>query len=351
MATAASFEVAWAVCAALSVAGAAAFVAAGRRELHVPQVHRRVSRLVSLAVAPDPIPGLAEALEAAGGELVEPASAEAIVWTSPGQPDRLAALLEPRHRWVALVIAGVERWLAAGVVDDSRVWTCARGVYADGVAEHALALVLAAARRLPACARAESWRQLDTERLRGERVTILGAGAIGGRLAVLLAPLGARLFAVTRHGAPLPGFERTYPSSALREALSGVRYLVVTARADGRDARHSRRRSARRARPTRGPSSTLRAGSWSTPRRSRSASATAGSARRSSTSPHPEPLPDGHPLWSLDNVLVTPHVANPNAGNPWDSHLPELVEHLADNVRAFADDRPLAGTIDVAAGY
>ena len=70
-----------------------------------------MSRLVSLAVAPDPIPGLAEALEAAGAELVEPASAEAIVWTSPGQPDRLAALLEERHRWVALVIAGIVAYL------------------------------------------------------------------------------------------------------------------------------------------------------------------------------------------------------------------------------------------------
>ena len=309
-----------------------------------------MSRLVSLAVAPDPIPGLAEALEAAGGELVEPASAEAIVWTSPGQPDRLAALLEPRHRWVALVIAGVERWLAAGLVDDSRVWTCARGVYADGVAEHALALVLAAARRLPACARAESWRQLDTERLRGETVTILGAGAIGGRLAGLLAPLGARLVAVTRHGAPLPGFERTYPSSALREALAGVRYLVVTAAltdatrgiVDGAvlDALGPRGVLVNVARgelvDTEALVERLRDGRL-------------GAALLDVTDP--EPLPDGHPLWSLDNVLVTPHVANPNAGNPWDSHLPELLEHLADNVRAFADDRPLAGTIDVAAGY
>jgi D-3-phosphoglycerate dehydrogenase len=309
-----------------------------------------VSRLVSLAVAPDPIPGLAEALEAAGAELVEPASAEAIVWTSPGQPDRLAALLEPRHRWVALVIAGVERWLAAGVVDDSRVWTCARGVYADGVAEHALALVLAAARRLPACARAESWRQLDTERLRGETVTILGAGAIGGRLAGLLAPLGARLVAVTRHGAPLPGFERTYPSSALREALSGVRYLVVTAALT--DATRGIVDGA--VLDTLGPRGVLvnvaRGELVDTEALvERLRDGRLGAALLDVTDP--EPLPDGHPLWSLDNVLVTPHVANPNAGNPWDSHLPELLEHLADNVRAFADDRPLAGTIDVAAGY
>ena len=309
-----------------------------------------MSRPVALAVAPEPIPGLAEALAAAGAELVEPASAEAIVWTSPGQPERLAALLEPRHRWVALVIAGVERWLAAGVVDDARTWTCARGVYADGVAEHALALVLAAARRLPAYARAATWRQLDTERLRGETVTILGAGAIGCRLAGLLAPLGVRLVAVTRHGAPLEGFERTYPVSALDEALVGARYLVVTAAltdatrgiVDGTvlDALGPRGVLVNVARGELVETDALV---------ERLGDGRLGAALLDVTDP--EPLPDGHPLWRLADVLITPHVANPNAGNPWDSHLPELLEHLAHNVRAFADDRPLAGVIDLAAGY
>ena len=309
-----------------------------------------MSRPVSLAVAPESIPGLAEALAAAGAELVEPASAEAIVWTSPGQPERLAALLEPHHRWVALVIAGVERWLAAGVVDGARTWTCARGVYADGVAEHALALVLAAARRLPAYARAATWRQVDTERLRGETVTILGAGAIGCRLAGLLAPLGVRLVAVTRHGAPLEGFERTYPSSALHESLVGARYLVVTAAltdatrgiVDGTvlDALGPRGVLVNVARGELVETDELV---------ERLGDGRLGAALLDVTDP--EPLPDGHPLWRLANVLLTPHVANPNAGNPWDSHLHELLEHLAHNVRAFADDRPLAGVIDLAAGY
>lgn len=307
-------------------------------------------RPVPLAVAPDLLPGMADALEAAGAELVEPEAAEAIVWTSPAQPDRLGALLEPRHRWVALVIAGVERWLASGVVDAERTWTCARGVYADGVAEHALALVLASARRLPAYARAETWRQLDTERLRGETVTILGAGAIGTRLAELLRPLGVRLVAVTRHGDPLPDFERTYPSSALGEALPGARYLVVTAAltaetrgiVDGAvlDALGPRGVLVNVARGELVDTDALV---------ERLSDGRLGAALLDVTDP--EPLPDGHPLWALDNVLITPHVANPNAGNPWDSHLAELLDHLAGNVRAFADGHPLSGRIDLEAGY
>lgn len=306
--------------------------------------------MTAVAVAPDLLPGMAEALEAAGATLVDPADADAIVWTSPGQPDRLAELLEPRHRWVALVIAGVERWLASGVVDDARTWTCARGVYADGVAEHALALVLAAARRLPAYARADTWKQLETERLRGETVTVLGAGAIGRRLAALLAPLGVRVVAVTRHGDPLPGFERTHPGSALVEALRDARYLVVTA-ALTRETRGIVDGAALDALGPRGVLVNVARGELVDTEAlvERLRDGRLGAALLDVTDP--EPLPDGHPLWSLQNALITPHVANPNAGNPWDSHLPELLDHLAGNVRAFADGRPLAGVIDLEAGY
>lgn len=305
---------------------------------------------VRLAVAPELLPGMADALERAGATLVEPEAAEAIIWTSPGPPARLAGLLEPRHRWVALVIAGVDRWLASGVVDRERTWTCARGVYADGVAEHALALILAWARRLPAYVGADTWRQLDTERLRGTTATILGAGAIGCRVGELLVPLGVSVTAVTRRGDPVPGFERTYAASALHEAVRDARYLVVTAAlteatrgvVDGSvlDTLGPRGVLVNVARGELVDTDALVA---------RLRDGRLGAALLDVTDP--EPLPDGHPLWALDNVLITPHVANPNAGNPWDSHLAELLDHLAGNVRAFAEGRPLAGAIDLDAGY
>ena len=75
---------------------------------------------VLVAVAPRPVPGLDEAIRAAGADIVEPAAAEAIIWTSPAESDLLASLLEPRHRWVALVVAGVEHWIASGIVDSTR---------------------------------------------------------------------------------------------------------------------------------------------------------------------------------------------------------------------------------------
>jgi phosphoglycerate dehydrogenase-like enzyme len=60
----------------------------------------------------------------------------------------------------------------------------------------------------------------------------------------------------------------------------------------------------------------------------------------------PEPLPDDHPLWSLPNAMITPHVAN-----TWAMALPELAALVTRNVEAFASDLPLEGRVDVQAGY
>jgi phosphoglycerate dehydrogenase-like enzyme len=60
----------------------------------------------------------------------------------------------------------------------------------------------------------------------------------------------------------------------------------------------------------------------------------------------PEPLPDGHPLWSLPNCIITPHV-----GNTPEMARPLLAARVADNVRRFARGEELIGLVDVDAGY
>jgi len=90
-----------------------------------------------------------EAVERGGGGVVARAEeAEAIVWIGSDKPG-LPALLHPGVRWVQLPSAGVEPWTAGGLLDRERIFTSAAGAYAGTVAEHALALMLAGARRFP----------------------------------------------------------------------------------------------------------------------------------------------------------------------------------------------------------
>ncbi len=60
----------------------------------------------------------------------------------------------------------------------------------------------------------------------------------------------------------------------------------------------------------------------------------------------PEPLPDGHPLWTMPNVLITPHVGNTPA-----MAVPLLGARVTENVRRRIAEEPLIGPVDPALGY
>jgi D-3-phosphoglycerate dehydrogenase len=60
----------------------------------------------------------------------------------------------------------------------------------------------------------------------------------------------------------------------------------------------------------------------------------------------PEPLPDGHPLWTAPNTIITPHVANPQG-----AMMRHLAERVRENVRRFAAGEDLLAPIDPEAGY
>jgi phosphoglycerate dehydrogenase-like enzyme len=60
----------------------------------------------------------------------------------------------------------------------------------------------------------------------------------------------------------------------------------------------------------------------------------------------PEPLPPDHPLWTLPNCIITPHV-----GNTPEMAKPLLAQRVSENVRRFARGEELLGLVDVDAGY
>jgi hypothetical protein len=85
---------------------------------------------------------LATAVTEGGGRLVPVHEANALIWTSSEDADELRSVLDanPAIEWVQLPFAGIEPFV--DVLDHEHVWTCGKGVYAEPVAEHALALAL-----------------------------------------------------------------------------------------------------------------------------------------------------------------------------------------------------------------
>ena len=288
-------------------------------------------------VAPESDRAIEEAITAAGGQIGPLDEADALVWLN-WDSNTFDVDLPERVRWVQLPAAGVERWLPHTA--DGRVWTSAAGAYGLPVAEHALALMLAGARRLADCARAQTWTAPPARPLDGATVAIVGAGGIGRALTRLLAPLDVEVLSVTRRGR-----SGTLPADRLPEVLPNADHVVIAAPATpdtrhiiGAAELHAMRDDAWLVNVARGSlvdTDALVAAL---------AARAIGGAALDVT--EPEPLPDGHPLWSEPRALITPHIANPAA-----TLRRYLARHVEENVRRFARGEELVAVIDPDAGY
>ena len=309
---------------------------------HARQAHPRI------AVAPGPAGWAAEAIRSGGGEAVtldhDPVG---LVWTGGIVPEDLRGVLaaHPQIVWVQLPLAGVEALAEAGVIDRRRQWTSAKGAYAEPVAEHALALLLAGLRQLPMRARARSWGEPAAATLFDQPVTVVGAGGLATELLRLLEPFRSPVTIVRHRPGPLPGAARTVGTDRLAEALTGARAAVLmlaltpgTRKLIGRAELAAMERDAWLVNVARGAVvdtealvDALRSGQI-------------GGAALDVTDP--EPLPDGHPLWDLPNCLITPHTADTE-----DMRRALLARRIAENVRRLAAGQDLAGLVDADLGY
>ncbi len=302
-----------------------------------------------VAVAPASRPDMHDAFTAAvvagGAEVGDASRAEALVWADPARaaafPEVIAGA--PGVRWVQLPYAGIEPF--ASHLDDRFVWTCGKGVYAAPVAEHALALLLAGFRHLVGYSRATRWEAPVGRNLLGANVVVLGGGGITEHLVALLAPFGCRVTVYRRRPVAMAGTRVVTDRAALDEALGTadavVLALALTPDTEGvvdasflhRLPAHAWVVNVARGRHvvTDDLLDALRAGRI-------------GGAALDVTDP--EPLPGGHPLFSLPNCIVTPHIANtPEMG------LPLIAARVRENVARFVAGEPLLGSVDVAAGY
>jgi phosphoglycerate dehydrogenase-like enzyme len=293
-----------------------------------------------------------EAVRQGGGQVVggDSDAADALVWesfTDDGLLDTLGA--HPGIRWAQLPMAGVEHFFEAGVFRNPQAngltWTCAKGSYARPVAEHALLLALAGLRQLPERARACSWGRQAGISLFDAHVTILGGGGITTELLALLAPFGVHATVVRKGADPVAGAERTVPSTELHSVLPPALVVFVALALTPETVRIISAPELGLMSPETWLVNVARGRHVDT-----AALVTAlqqgrpGGAALDVTDP--EPLPDGHPLWSLPNCLITPHSADTA-----EMIRPLYAERIRQNVERFASGQPLIGLVDTAAGY
>ncbi|MEY4362619.1 MAG: hypothetical protein RL391_1925 [Actinomycetota bacterium] len=288
---------------------------------------------------------MGEAVVEGGGHLVDPSEAEALVWGAARDPRGLEEVLQnaPHLSWVQLPFAGVEEF--AHLIDGERTWTCGKGVYAEPVAEMALALGLAGLRGLTHYSRAGKWTPARGRNLVGARVTILGGGGITEELVKLLAPFDCHVTVVRNRVSEMDGVDIVLQSDEYADSLPGADLVVLalsltpeTEGIIGRSELESMEPHAWIVNVARGRHIVTDDLVWALE------NGIIGGAALDVT--HPEPLPPDHPLWSLENCIITPHV-----GNTPEMAVPLLSERIAANVRRWANGEDLIGPVDPELGY
>ena len=305
--------------------------------------------MTGFAVAPDTLPGMhsafVDAVRSAGGEVVDLAAADVLVWADPGRADLYPEILAAAAplAWVQLPYAGIEPF--ADHLDSERIWTCGKGVYSEPVAELVMASALTTFRDFHRFIPARTWGERTGRNLLGASVTILGGGGITESVIRLLEPWHCDITVVRRSSDPFPVANRTLTTERLHEALASAE-LVVVALALTRETTGIINSSSLAA---------MRSDAWlvNVARGGHVDHEALSTALRSGTIAgavldvtEPEPLPDDSPLWELDNCIITPHV-----GNTAEMGLPLIAGRVRENARRWLADEELIGLVDVAAGY
>lgn len=286
-----------------------------------------------LAVTPD------EPLEAHVG-----AAEVLLAWRFPLEALEAAG----RLRWIQLTAAGVEHLVAARDRLRHLVVTNARGIHGDLMADYAAGVLVLLHWGFPRLFRhqqARRWVPQATAPLAGMTLGLVGLGAIGQAIARRAAAFGLEVLGVRRGSGPVPGVSQVFGPGDLRAVLPRCDFVVLAVPETAETRGMMGEAELRRMKPgaylvnlARGAvvdeAALLRAlrERW-----------IAGAALDVFAQ---EPLPPDHPLWTLDNVVVTPHIA----GEPAD-YLERLTALFVDNYRRFAAGESLRNVVDLDRGY
>ncbi len=217
-------------------------------------------------------------------------------------------------RWIHFTSAGIDGGLRMGLPDWVTV-TNATGVKAGMVSEHALALLLALVRRLPALQAdqlARRWRHDDAlaqvGTLEGATVCVIGLGSIGRAVARKARAFDARVIAVSRAGAADDDVEQVFGRERICEALARADAVVICTSSDPKSL-HLIDSAALKAMPRKALLVNVARGDLVDGAALVAAlqAGRLGGAALDVT--EVEPLPAESPLWGLPNIIISPHVA------------------------------------------
>ncbi|MCC6178273.1 MAG: D-2-hydroxyacid dehydrogenase [Chloroflexi bacterium] len=253
----------------------------------------------------------------------------------------------PRLRWISSTGAGVDNvmaareYLPAGVPVTRMVH-----VFDDAMAEYVLGYLLAFqlnARRTFRQQAAKEWIPFNSPLLRGGTAAVVGLGSIGSEVARTLRRAGLDVIGVSRSGRAVDGLDEVHPLAGLDAVLPRADYLVlvVPLTPESRGSIDARRLALLPERAV-----LVNIGRGAVVRQDGLIAALQSGKLRGAVLDvfETEPLPEDSPFWTMDNVIVTPHISGPD-------DVPINAQRFLENYRRFQAGEPMVGQIDFQRGY
>lgn len=252
-------------------------------------------------------------------------------------------------KWVHVSAAGVSQLLFDELVQSDVVYTNSRGVLSRAIAEFALGFVLDKAKDARGSFRLQQqqrWQHRITQKIQGQSALVVGIGSIGREIARLFRAVGMEVSGAGRMGRPGDDeFDWIYSSQDLPGIVHDYDYVVLAAplTAETRglvnsDVLASMKPSAHLINVGRGE--LVHTGALT------EALASGSIAGAALDVVHPEPLPGGHALWTMENVIITPHMSGDT-----ENYLDDLGKLFVENLGRFVNGEPLLNVVDKTLGF
>jgi len=252
-------------------------------------------------------------------------------------------------KWIHATAAGVSQLMFDGLVASDITYTNSRGVLSRAIAEFALGFVLDMAKDAQGSFRLQQqqrWQHRVTRKIHGRSALVVGIGSIGREIARLFRAVGMDVDGAGRTGRPGDeDFGRIHSSRHLGGVVHDYDYVVLTAPLTDEtrglvdiDVLAAMKASACLLNVGRGELVDTEALAEAL-----ASGAIAGAAL---DVVHPEPLPEGHALWGMENVIITPHMSGDTEG-----YLDDLGKLFVDNLKRYSSGEPLENVVDKALGF
>ena len=255
-------------------------------------------------------------------------------------------------KWLHLPSAGANNYANLSLyANQSIILTKSSGTFGMAIAEHTLGMMLALSRKFAVHLNSQhegEWRfgQLDVQEITGSNVLVLGLGNLGTEICKHLSGFGCHITGFRRDATVSHDFvNEVRPISRLRESLPEADYIVIclpatneTTKLIGQEEIALMKKRAIIVNVGRGSIIDT------------DALIDALNNKRIAGAgldvTDPEPLPPGHPLWSAENVMITPHVSAVSSGNTV-----RIFSIFSDLLKLYASGQPMFNVIDFESGY